>query len=57
MAYTAVTVWVSFVMREAAGRRFRYEVEGGDSGASRGVAAPAAFFPFGNWEESSFGTL
>jgi malonate-semialdehyde dehydrogenase (acetylating)/methylmalonate-semialdehyde dehydrogenase len=38
-------------------REFRYRVPVGNVGINVGVAAPMAYFPFGGWKESFFGTL
>jgi malonate-semialdehyde dehydrogenase (acetylating)/methylmalonate-semialdehyde dehydrogenase len=46
-----------FTAQGRAARQFRYQVECGNIGINVGVAAPMAYFPFGGYKQSFFGTL
>jgi malonate-semialdehyde dehydrogenase (acetylating)/methylmalonate-semialdehyde dehydrogenase len=46
-----------YTQNGAAAREFRYAVECGNIGINVGVAAPMAYFPFGGFKESFFGSL
>jgi malonate-semialdehyde dehydrogenase (acetylating)/methylmalonate-semialdehyde dehydrogenase len=46
-----------FTQDGRAAREFRYRAPVGNVGINVGVAAPVAYFPFGGWKESFFGTL
>jgi malonate-semialdehyde dehydrogenase (acetylating)/methylmalonate-semialdehyde dehydrogenase len=46
-----------FTSQGRAARQFRYYVECGNIGVNIGVAAPMAYFPFGGYKQSFFGTL
>ncbi len=46
-----------FTAQGRAARQFRYYVECGNIGVNVGVAAPMAYFPFGGYKQSFFGTL
>ncbi|MER3405621.1 MAG: methylmalonate-semialdehyde dehydrogenase (CoA acylating), partial [Chloroflexota bacterium] len=46
-----------FTSQGRAARQFRYSVECGNIGVNIGVAAPMAYFPFGGYKQSFFGTL
>lgn len=46
-----------YTQNGAAAREFRYSVECGNIGINVGVAAPVAYFPFGGFKESFFGSL
>ncbi|MCY4205393.1 MAG: CoA-acylating methylmalonate-semialdehyde dehydrogenase [Bacteroidetes bacterium] len=46
-----------FTKNGAAARKFRYEVEAGNIGINLGIAVPMAFYPFGGYKDSFFGTL
>ncbi len=46
-----------FTQEGRVAREFRYRAPVGNVGINIGVAAPMAYFPFGGWKESFFGTL
>lgn len=46
-----------FTQDGKAAREFRYRAPVGNVGVNVGVAAPMAYFPFGGWKASFFGTL
>ncbi len=46
-----------FTQDGKAAREFRYRAPVGNVGINVGVAAPMAYFPFGGWKASFFGTL